>query len=319
MREAQEFANHDSDGGWFSRLSAGLSKSASKLTQNIGGLFTKSRLDDNALEALEEALLSADLGPQTAARIMNDFSAMRFEEGATDTQIRRALAQSMSKILAPVAKPLIFQRPEQGPLVVLVCGVNGAGKTTTIGKLAHHWHYGAGRKVMLAAGDTFRAAAVEQLQEWANRSGSLLLAKDIGADAAALAFEAYERAKAENCDILMIDTAGRLQNKSNLMAELEKIIRVLKKHGEDLPHACLLVLDATTGQNAFSQVETFKEMVKVSGLIVTKLDGSAKGGVVVGLADKFGLPVHFIGVGEQIEDLQPFDPDAYARALVGLR
>jgi fused signal recognition particle receptor len=224
----------------------------------------------------------------------------------------------MSSILKPVAKPLETPKPDNGPFVILVCGVNGAGKTTTIGKMAHDFSLRQKKSVMLAAADTFRAAAIEQLKVWANRVHCPILAKDLGADAAAVAFEAYQKAKEEKRDILMIDTAGRLQNKKNLMEELEKIIRVLKKQDENLPHAVLLVLDATTGQNAFSQVETFQKMVNVTGLVVTKLDGTAKGGVLVGLADQFGLPVHAIGVGEKIEDLSPFSADEFANSLVGV-
>ncbi len=210
-------------------------------------------------------------------------------------------------------------KPANGPFVILVCGVNGAGKTTTIGKMAYDWHVKQHRKVMIAAADTFRAAAVDQLDIWATRAHVPLFKKDIGADAAAVAFEAYEKAKADGTEILMIDTAGRLQNKSNLMAELEKIVRVLKKQDENIPHAVLLVLDATTGQNAHSQVKIFKEAVNLTGLIVTKLDGSARGGVVVSLAEEFGLPIHAIGVGEKIEDLSPFAANDFARALMGIR
>ena len=231
----------------------------------------------------------------------------------------QVLSQSISNILRPVAKPMTFEKRSDGsPMVVLVSGVNGVGKTTTIGKIAHELHHKEGKKIMLAAGDTFRAAAVEQLNIWADRSNSSFYGKDIGADAASVAYEAYEKAVAENVDVLFIDTAGRLHNKTNLMAELEKIVRVLKKKDENLPHEVLLILDSTTGQNAHDQLKTFKEMVNVTGLAVTKLDGSAKGGVVVSLADQFEMPICLIGVGEQIGDLQPFDPDDFAKSLVGL-
>lgn len=303
---------------WVSRLGMGLSKSSAKLGHDLADLFTKKKLDQDTLDNLEEALITADLGPQTAARIVAEFSEGRFGKDIGEDEVREALAGIIGHMLDTVAKPLDIIKPEQGPFVILVCGVNGAGKTTTIGKLAHRWIKQDGRKVMIAAGDTFRAAAVEQLKIWADRAGAVLIAKETGADAAAVAYEAYRQAKDSGADILMIDTAGRLHNKKNLMAELEKIIRVLKKHDETIPHATLLVLDATTGQNAHAQVETFREITKVTGLIVTKLDGSAKGGVVVGLADRFGLPIHAVGVGEGADDLQPFSDLDYARSLVGV-
>jgi fused signal recognition particle receptor len=295
----------------------GLAKSSAKLTQDLGDLLTKSKLDQDALDELEDVLIQADLGPKTAAKVIADFSALRFDENATEQDIRAALASIMAALLQPVARPLEIRQPDNGPFVILVCGVNGVGKTTTIGKIAQKLARDK-TKVMLAAGDTFRAAAVEQLAEWARRTGSAFYSKGEGADAAALAYEAYQKAKEQNADVLMIDTAGRLHNKSHLMAELEKVVRVLKKHDENLPHAVLLVLDATTGQNAFEQVRIFKEMVDVTGLVVTKLDGTAKGGVVIGLADQFGIPVNFIGVGESADDLQPFAADDFARSLTGL-
>lgn len=318
-REREELADHSAEGGWFSRLTSGLSKSANKFTQGLTDILTKSKIDADALGKLEDLLLEADLGPQTAGKIIQEFSDSRFGKEITEEDVKQALAASIEKILTPVAKPLVIEKPEQGPYVILVCGVNGAGKTTTIGKLAYHLELREKKKVTIAAADTFRAAAIEQLQEWGKRAHCPVIAKDIGADAAAVAYEAYEETKKAGRDVLIIDTAGRLQNKANLMAELEKIIRVLKKQDASLPHAVLLVLDATTGQNAYSQVEVFKEMVKVTGLAVTKLDGSAKGGVLVGLADKFGIPVHLIGVGEGIEDMQPFEAGQYARGLVGLK
>lgn len=302
---------------WVSRMGWGLSKSSAKLGQGIADLITKKKLDQETLDALEEVLITADLGPQTAAKVIADFSKDRFGKDLDENEIRVALSASISKILDPVVKPLEFIKPENGPFVVLVCGVNGAGKTTTIGKIAHNLR-NEGKKVAIAAGDTFRAAAVEQLKIWSDRAQAIFIAKDMGADAAAVAFEAYDIAKAQNADVLLIDTAGRLHNKSNLMAELEKIIRVLKKHDAALPHATILVLDSTTGQNAHAQVETFRDMVNVTGLVVTKLDGSAKGGVVVGLADRFNMPIHLIGVGEGIDDLQPFNAREFSDSLVGV-
>lgn len=315
-KEKEDLKDHSAEAGWFSRLTQGLSRSTQKITQGITDVFTKSKLDQDTLDRLEEVLIAADLGPKTAAKVIADFSRGRFGSELTEEEIRAALAESIAKILVSVAKPLEVARAK--PFVVLVCGVNGAGKTTTIGKYAQYLQKVEGKSVMIAAGDTFRAAAVEQLAEWARRSNAAFVSKDVGADAAAVAFEAYEKAITQGVDVLLIDTAGRLQNKQNLMAELEKMIRVLKKKDRDVPHACVLVLDATTGQNAFSQVEAFKGLVDVTGLIVTKLDGSAKGGVLVGLADQFHLPVHAIGVGEGIEDLRPFRAVDYARGLMGL-
>ncbi len=317
-KEAEDLSDHTEEGGWFWRLTRGLSKSSTKLTTGISDLLTKKKLDQETLDQLEELLIEADLGPKTAAKIIADFSEGRFGKDISEQEVREAMAESIERLLKPVAKPINIAKPDYGPFVILVCGVNGAGKTTTIGKYANHLLREQKKSVLIAAADTFRAAAIEQLGTWAQRSGAGLFAKDVGADAAAVAFEAYERAVDEKSDILMIDTAGRLQNKSNLMAELEKIIRVLRKRSAAVPHSVLLVLDATTGQNAFSQVETFKSMVNVTGLIVTKLDGSAKGGVLVGLADQFGLPVHAIGVGEGLRDLRPFEARQYARSLMGL-
>ena len=310
--------DHSEEGGWFSRMTKGLGKSTNKITKGLTDVLTKSKLDQDTLDTLEEVLIEADLGPKTAARVIEEFSKDRFGKDISEEEIREALADTMAKILEPVAKPLSIDKPADGPFVMLVCGVNGAGKTTTIGKMAKQFQKEYSKSVMIAAGDTFRAAAVEQLNEWAKRSGAAFFSRDIGADAASVAYEAYEKAKADNVDILMIDTAGRLQNKKNLMEELEKIIRVLKKKNEALPHATILVLDSTTGQNAYSQLETFKEMVDVTGLIVTKLDGSAKGGVLIGLADQFGVPVHAIGVGEGIRDLRPFAARDYACSLMGI-
>lgn len=310
--EADELADHSNEGGWLSRLAEGLKKSSQKFTD----VLTKRLLDAKALEELEETLIMADLGPKTAAKIVAEFSKNRFGKEVDDEEIKHALAGEIEKILNPVAKPLGFASTTK-PHVILMTGVNGAGKTTTIGKMAAQFQRD-GKTVMMAAADTFRAAAVDQLKIWGERNHCKVVTKDIGADPAAVAFEAYEQAKAAGVDVLLIDTAGRLHNKKNLMEELQKIIRVLKKQDENAPHACLLVLDSTTGQNALSQVETFKELVDISGLIVTKLDGSAKGGVVVALADQFGLPIHAVGVGEGIKDLQPFTAKSYARSLVGL-
>jgi fused signal recognition particle receptor len=307
--------------GWLGRLTQGLSKSSSKLGQGIADLVTKRKLDQEMLDDLEDVLIMADLGPKTAARLVADFGKGRFGKDISDQEVKEALAGQIEEILRPVEQEMRFSHEDTSiktPFVTLVAGVNGAGKTTTIGKMAYEQHLQEKRKVMIAAGDTFRAAAIEQLAVWAERASVPIVKKDIGADAAAVAYEAYEQAKADGIELLLIDTAGRLHNKSNLMAELEKIVRVLKKNEESLPHAVLLVLDATTGQNAIEQVRIFKEMLNVTGLIVTKLDGSAKGGIVVSLADQFGLPIHYVGVGESIEDLQPFRASAFARSLVGL-
>ena len=302
--------------GWFARLKAGLSRSSGKIGEGISAIFTKRKLDDAALEELEELLISADLGVATAAKLTADLAKEKFDKEVSPDEVRGALAEDIAGILEPVAQPL-SPDPARRPHVVLVVGVNGSGKTTTIGKLATHYAR-EGRRVLIAAGDTFRAAAIEQLQIWGERAGCPVVAKDPGADAAGLAYEALEQARAEGHDLLLIDTAGRLHNKADLMAELQKIIRVLRKIEPSAPHDCLLVLDATTGQNAISQVGTFKELVAVTGLVVTKLDGSAKGGVLVALAEKHGLPVHAIGVGEGAEDLRPFAARDFARSLMGL-
>jgi fused signal recognition particle receptor len=301
--------------GWFSRLKEGLTRSSSKLGEGITGIFTKRKLDDAALEELEELLISGDLGVATAAKITAEIAKTRFDKEVSPEEIRGALAEQIALILEPVARPLEID-PTRKPHVLLVVGVNGSGKTTTIGKLATHFR-AEGKSVMLAAGDTFRAAAIEQLQIWGERTGCPVVAKETGADAAGLAFDALKRAKEEATDLLLIDTAGRLHNKADLMAELDKVVRVLKKQDETAPHDILLVLDATTGQNALQQVATFKELTKVTGLVLTKLDGSARGGILVALAEKFALPVHAIGVGESAQDLRPFEAKAFARALTG--
>jgi len=302
--------------GWLSRLRSGLAKSTKKVAESITGLFTKKKLDQQTLDELEDALIQADLGVTVAARLVEKLGKERFGKEVTDEEVRAAFADDIAEILQPVATPLAIDRARK-PFVVLGIGVNGSGKTTTIAKLANLYK-SEGRKVMLAAGDTFRAAAVEQLKIWGERAGVPVIARDTGADAAGLAYEALERAKAEGCDVLLIDTAGRLHNKSNLMDELAKIVRVIRKLDPDAPHSCLLVLDATTGQNAHAQVETFKAMSPVDALVVTKLDGSAKGGVLVALAEKFKLPVVAVGVGEGIDDLRPFEARAFARGLMGL-
>ncbi|MGY6410877.1 MAG: signal recognition particle-docking protein FtsY [Alkalilacustris sp.] len=272
-------------------------------------------LDDEMLEALEDVLVQADMGVETALKVSAALAEGHFGRRLSTDEVKTLLAQEIAAILEPVARPLPLY--PQTPQVVLVVGVNGSGKTTTIGKLASQFR-AAGKKVVIAAGDTFRAAAVEQLQIWGERAGVPVLTAPEGSDPASLAFDALGRAQAEGADLLMIDTAGRLQNRADLMEELAKIVRVLRKKDPSAPHSTLLVLDATTGQNALSQVEIFRKIADVSGLVMTKLDGTARGGVLVALADRFGLPIHAIGVGEQIDDLAPFDPDDFARALVGL-
>ena len=301
--------------GFLSRLREGLSRSTQRISEGITGVLRKRRLDDEALEELEEVLIAADLGTEVARRVIAAFRRTRFGKEVTDEEVRQALAEEIGAILVPVARPLAPD-PALKPHVVLVVGVNGSGKTTTIGKLAQAWRE-EGRRPVLVAGDTFRAAAVEQLQIWGERVGAPVVAGGAGADPAGLAFEALTRAKSEGADVLLIDTAGRLHNKAALMEELRKIIRVLRKQDETAPHSVLLVLDATTGQNAVQQVRVFKEMVDVTGLVVTKLDGSARGGIVVALAETFGLPVHAVGVGEKAGDLRPFDAGEFARGLVG--
>ena len=301
--------------GFFSRLKEGLSRSTQKLTEGISTVFKKRRLDEAALEELEEILIAADLGTEVARRVIENFRRTRFGREITDEEIRQTLAEEIAAILAPVALPLRLD-PAKKPHVVLVVGVNGTGKTTTIGKLAQGFR-DQGLRPVLVAGDTFRAAAVEQLQIWGERTGAPVIAGGANADAAGLAFNALTRATQDGADVLLIDTAGRLHNKAVLMDELRKIVRVLHKQDVTAPHSVLLVLDATTGQNAVQQVRVFKEMVDVTGLVVTKLDGSARGGIVVALAETFGLPVHAVGVGEKASDLRAFDAGDFARGLVG--
>lgn len=314
---------------FFTKLRERLSRSSGKIGAGLDGLVPQQNagvlgavlgaqnravFDDAMIEALEDVLIAADMGPQTAARVAANVAAGRIGSKVSAADLRAALAEEVSRIMAAVARPMPLY-PKR-PQVVLVVGVNGSGKTTTIGKLASQFK-AAGKSVIIAAGDTFRAAAVEQLQVWGTRAGVPVLTAQEGSDPASLAFSAMQRAEAEGADILLIDTAGRLQNRADLMEELAKIVRVIRKKDETAPHNTLLVLDASTGQNAVSQVEIFSKIADVSGLIMTKLDGSAKGGVLVSLADRFGLPIHAIGVGEQLDDLAAFDPQDFALALVG--
>jgi fused signal recognition particle receptor len=301
--------------GIFKKLGAGLALSSGKISSGITDIFTKKKLDAETLEQLEELLITADLGVATAQKLTQAIAKSRFDKEISADSIREALATEIEKILTPAEKS--FAADTAKPFVILMVGVNGSGKTTTIGKLGFQFAR-EGKKIMLAAGDTFRAAAVGQLKVWGERISCPVVTKEEGADAAALAYEAIDHAIADHADILLIDTAGRLQNKTNLMQELEKIVRVIKKRDPDAPHAVLLVLDATVGQNAHSQVELFSQAVGISGLVVTKLDGTAKGGVLVSLVEKFAIPVYAIGIGEGIDDLRPFAARDYARSLVGL-
>jgi fused signal recognition particle receptor len=301
----------------FERLKEGMSRSSGGLSDNLAGVFTRKKLDAQTREEIEEALVRADLGAALATKIAQDIARERYDWLISEAELRRILADEMLRVLKPAEKPLIVERGRK-PYVILVAGVNGTGKTTTIGKLALRFAR-EGLKVVLAAGDTFRAAAIEQLQIWGERTGAEVVTREPGADAAGLAFEALEKAAAVSADVLLIDTAGRLQNKAGLMAELEKIARVIKKVDASAPHAVLLVLDATTGQNAISQVHAFQSTVPLTGLIMTKLDGTAKGGILVALADKFRVPIHFIGVGEGADDLQIFDAQKFAAALTGAK
>jgi fused signal recognition particle receptor len=303
-------------GGWFGRLRAGLSRSSAQLNDGINAIFLRRRLDAAALDELEELLIASDMGLGVAGEVVESLRRTRFNQEVAPDEVRAALAEEVIRLVEPVMRPLRIDSTKK-PFVVLVVGVNGSGKTTTIGKLAKQYR-AAGNTVVLAAGDTFRAAAVEQLQIWGERAGCPVITRPTGSDAAGLAFDAYERARAEGADLLLIDTAGRLHNKADLMAELQKIVRVLKKVDAAAPHAVLLVLDATVGQNAHQQAEIFREMVGVTGIVMTKLDGTAKGGVLVSLAEKYGIPIHAIGIGEGAEDLRPFEARAYARSLVGL-
>jgi fused signal recognition particle receptor len=302
--------------GWLARLRDGLSKSSRSLSTGITDIFTKRKLDDATLEELEDVLIGADLGVDMADRVCKAVAQGRYDREIDPREVRRILAREIAQVLEPVEVPFRFDQSHK-PFVILVVGVNGSGKTTTIGKLGAI----AGREgfsVMLAACDTFRAAAIEQLQVWGQRIGARTISRPTGSDASGLAYDAFNAARESGSDILIVDTAGRLQNKATLMAELEKIVRVLKKQDETAPHAVLLVLDATTGQNAVNQTEVFQRIAGVTGLVMTKLDGTARGGILVAIADRFRLPVHAIGVGEGIDDLQPFDAQAFARAIAGI-
>jgi fused signal recognition particle receptor len=301
---------------WWRRLTGGLKRSSSALGGAIADLVTKRKLDAAALADIEDVLIRADLGPQTAERIAAALREGRYDTEISPDEVKAVVASEVEKVLAPVAQPLVVDTVQK-PFVILVVGVNGSGKTTTIGKLAAKFR-AEGRQVMMAAGDTFRAAAIDQLKIWATRTGAAFVTREAGADAAGLVFDAVTAAKQRGIDVLLIDTAGRLQNRTELMNELEKVLRVIRKVDASAPHAVLLVLDATVGQNALSQVEIFQKTAGVTGLVMTKLDGTARGGILVALAARFGLPVHFIGVGENVEDLAPFSARDFARAIAGL-
>jgi fused signal recognition particle receptor len=301
---------------WWQRLTKGLLKTSSTLSARLASLLFQRKLDADTLEELEDILIQADLGLPAAAQITQVIKSGRFDKAISADEVKEIMAQEIERILTPVTVP--FSLPETPrPFVILMVGVNGSGKTTSIGKLAHLLQ-AQGKKIMLAAGDTFRAAAIEQLKVWGTRTHSPVIAREQGADASGLVYDAYQAAVQQNMDVLLVDTAGRLQNKAGLMAELEKMVRVLKKADARAPHACLLVLDATVGQNAISQVELFSKTAGVTGLIMTKLDGTARGGILVALAQKFQLPIHFIGVGESFEDLEPFQARDFARAIAGM-
>jgi fused signal recognition particle receptor len=304
-----------SDTSWLERVRSGFRRTSDRFGDNLTGLFGKAALDEESLDSLEEALIASDLGPSTAAKIRARLASERFERGVTEPEVRRVIAQELEAILAPVAKPLeieAFPRPQ----VILVVGVNGSGKTTTIAKLAHLF-VEQDYSVLLAAGDTFRAAAIEQLRIWADRIGVPIITGAEGSDSSALVFDGVKRATAEGIDVLIVDTAGRLQNKKHLMDELAKVRKVLGRLNPAAPHDVVLVLDATTGQNGLAQIDVFKEVAGVTGLVMTKLDGTARGGVMVAAADKYGLPIHAIGVGEGMNDLRPFDAAEVARAIAG--
>jgi fused signal recognition particle receptor len=301
--------------GWWQRLRQGLARSSASVGGAIADLVTKRRLDAATLEELEDVLIRADLGVATAGRIAAAIAAGRHDRAIDAQDVKAILAAEIERALDPVARPLEIGAAK--PFVILVIGVNGSGKTTTIGKLAARFR-AEGRAVMLAAGDTFRAAAIDQLKIWGERTGAPVVAREPGADSAGLAFEALAAARERGADVLIVDTAGRLHNKAALMGELEKVVRVMKKLDPAAPHAVLLVLDATVGQNALAQVEEFRRTAGVTGLVMTKLDGTARGGILVALAERFGVPVHFIGVGEGVDDLQPFAAREFARAIAGL-
>jgi fused signal recognition particle receptor len=297
----------------FTRMKEGLSRSTRAMSEGVTGIFTKRKLDGETLQELEDLLITSDLGLEAAVEITEAVAKDRYDKEVSPEEVRGILAHEIARVLEPVEKPFVLAADKK-PFITLVVGVNGAGKTTTIGKIAAKMR-SEGKSVMLAAGDTFRAAAIEQLGVWGERVGAPVVKTKVGGDAAGLAYEAIQRAQAEGTDLLMIDTAGRLQNKADLMAELEKVIRVIRKLDETAPHATLLVLDATTGQNALNQVEVFAKEAGVTGLVMTKLDGTARGGILVAIARKFGLPVHMIGVGEGVDDLQDFSAEAFAKAM----
>ena len=300
---------------WLGQLRQGLARTTDALSDNLAGALTKRKLDEETLDRIEDVLIKADLGVAKAARIRERLAKGRYERGLTPEAVRGVVAAEIASVLAPLAKPSDLSAGPK-PRVILLVGVNGTGKTTTAAKMAHQFKR-QGLKVMLAAADTFRAAAIDQLKVWGERVGAEVVAKEVGADPAGVAFEALERARAGEADALLIDTAGRLQNKADLMAELAKIVRVLKKIDDTAPHEVVLVLDATTGQNALAQVEIFKEIAGVTGLAVTKLDGTARGGILVAIAERFKLPINAIGIGEGMDDLKPFDAQDFARAIAG--
>ncbi len=304
------------DTSWAEKMRAGFRRTSDRFGDNLTGLFNKAALDEQSLDELEEALIASDLGPSTAAKIRDRLAAERFERGVTEAEVRRVVAQELEKILAPVAEPLeidAFPRPQ----VILVVGVNGSGKTTTIAKLANQF-LDQDYSVLLAAGDTFRAAAIEQLKIWADRIGVPIISGPEGGDSSAIVFDGVKKATEEGIDVLIVDTAGRLQNKRHLMDELAKIRKVLGRLNPAAPHDVVLVLDATTGQNALAQIDVFREVAGVTGLVMTKLDGTARGGVMVAAADKYGMPIHAIGIGEGMNDLRPFDPKEVAGAIAGI-
>ena len=306
----------ETKGRWWQRLSGGLKRTSSALGGAISDLVTKRKLDAATIADIEDVLIRADLGLDTADRIAAALRDGRYEAGISGDELKAVVAAEVEKTLMPIAQPLAID-PAHKPFVILVAGVNGSGKTTTIGKLAAKFR-AEGKSVMLAAGDTFRAAAIEQLKIWGERTGAPVIARQAGADAAGLAFDAVQAAKERGVDVLLVDTAGRLQNRAELMCEMEKIVRVIKKVEPSAPHAVLLVLDATVGQNALSQVDIFSKAVGVTGLVMTKLDGTARGGILVAIAGKFKVPVHFIGVGESVDDLAPFSAHDFARAIAGI-
>jgi fused signal recognition particle receptor len=316
MNESATAEDEKQKKSWWQRLTGGLRRSSSALGGAISDLVSKRKLDEATLADIEDALIRADLGIETARRVAETLSDSRYAAEITPDEVKSVVAAEVEKVLAPVAQPLVIDAAKK-PFVILVVGVNGSGKTTTIGKLAAKFR-SEGRTVMMAAGDTFRAAAIDQLKIWAGRTGAKFIARETGADAAGLVFDAVTAAKADGVDVLLVDTAGRLQNRAELMNELEKVLRVMKKVDASVPHTVLLVLDATVGQNALSQVEIFQKIAGVTGLVMTKLDGTARGGILVALAEKFKLPVHFIGVGESVEDLAPFSARDFSRAIAGL-